>query len=121
MSALLRNRPDLSREKLERTRMLMDQHATDALVTGYEDLIPGLNLPDPNDWHRLAAAIRGRADDTSTQYIPTVRAYEGNRDSGYNDNARRGVDIYRTRRRDRRGFSVSVGAVMILSETVDKL
>jgi hypothetical protein len=62
MSALLRNRPDLSREKLERTRSLMDQHATDALVTGYEDLIPGLKLPDPNDRHILAAAIRGRAD-----------------------------------------------------------
>jgi predicted nucleic acid-binding protein len=62
MSALLRNRPDLSLEKLERTRMLMDQHATDGLVTGYEDLIPGLQLPDPNDRHVLAAAIRGRAD-----------------------------------------------------------
>jgi hypothetical protein len=33
ISALLRNRPDLTRTKLERTRMLMDQHATDALVT----------------------------------------------------------------------------------------
>jgi predicted nucleic acid-binding protein len=62
ISALLRNRPDLSRERLERTRRLMDQHATDALVTGYEDLIPGLQLPDPNDRHVLAAAIRGRAD-----------------------------------------------------------
>jgi len=62
MSALLRDRPDVSREKLERTRMLMDQHATDALVTGYQDLIPGLQLPDPNDRHVLAAAIRGRAD-----------------------------------------------------------
>ncbi len=60
--ALLRNRPDLSRERLERTRMLMDQHASDALITGYEDLIPGLQLPDPNDRHVLAAAIRGRAD-----------------------------------------------------------
>jgi hypothetical protein len=54
--------PDLTRQKLERTRMLMDKHATDALVTGYEDLIPGLHLPDPNDRHVLAAAIRGRAD-----------------------------------------------------------
>ena len=62
MAALLRNRPDLSREKLERTRMLMDLHAQDALVTGYEDLIEGLRLPDPNDRHVLAAAIRGRAD-----------------------------------------------------------
>jgi len=62
ISNLLRKRPDLTREKLERTRMLMDKHATDALVTGYEDLIPGLHLPDPNDRHVLAAAIRGGAE-----------------------------------------------------------
>jgi hypothetical protein len=31
-------------------------------VTGYEDLIPGLQLPDPDDRHVLAAAIHGRAD-----------------------------------------------------------
>jgi hypothetical protein len=60
--ALLRKRTDLSREKLERTRALMDAHATDALVTGYEDLIEGLRLPDPDDRHVLAAAIRGHAD-----------------------------------------------------------
>jgi hypothetical protein len=40
----------------------MDLHAVDALVTGYEDLIPGLHLPDPNDRHVLAAAIRGQAN-----------------------------------------------------------
>lgn len=62
ISALLEKRPDLTREKLERTRTLMDLHATDAVVTGYEDLIPGLQLPDPNDRHVLAAAIRGQAD-----------------------------------------------------------
>jgi predicted nucleic acid-binding protein len=62
MTRLLRNRPDLTREKLERTRMLMDKHAEDALVTGYEDLIEGLHLPDPNDRHVLAPAIRARAD-----------------------------------------------------------
>ena len=60
--ALLRKRPDLSRAKLERTRALMDAHATDALITGYEDLIEGLLLPDPDDRHVLAAAILGRAD-----------------------------------------------------------
>lgn len=32
MAALLEKRPDLSREKLERTRELMDKHAIDALV-----------------------------------------------------------------------------------------
>jgi hypothetical protein len=60
--ALLRNRPDLSRQKLERTRRLMDLHAADALVTGYEGLIASLHLPDPDDRHVLAAAIRGRSD-----------------------------------------------------------
>ena len=62
ISSLLKKRRDLTRDKLERTRMLMDQHAVDALVTGYEDLIPGLQLPDPDDRHVLAAAIRGHAD-----------------------------------------------------------
>ena len=42
--------------------MPMDLHAADALVSGYEDLMEGLQLPDPNDRHVLAAAIRGRAD-----------------------------------------------------------
>jgi hypothetical protein len=37
---LLINRPGLTRVQLERTRDLMDKHALDALVTGYEDLIP---------------------------------------------------------------------------------
>ncbi|HKF46870.1 MAG TPA: PIN domain-containing protein [Terracidiphilus sp.] len=55
--SLLANRPDLSRKKLERTRELMDKAAPDALVVGYEHLIPQLELPDPNDRHVLAAAI----------------------------------------------------------------
>ena len=62
ISSLLKKRPDLTRDKLERTRSLMDKHAVDALVIGYEDMISGLHLPDPNDRHVLAAAIRGRAD-----------------------------------------------------------
>src|ERR1017187_7008172 len=62
ITALLRNRPDLSRERLERPRMLMDKHPPDALVPGNEDWIEGLQLPDAGDRHVLAAAIRGRAD-----------------------------------------------------------
>ena len=34
----------------------------DALVTGFEPLIEILALPDPDDRHVLAAAIRGHAD-----------------------------------------------------------
>jgi hypothetical protein len=66
---LLKNRSDLTPEQLERTRELMDRHASDALVTGYEDLIEGLQLPDPDDRHVLAAAIRGRADVIVTENI----------------------------------------------------
>ncbi len=62
MEALLRDRPDLSRKKLERTRQLMDASVPDCLVEGYEDLIAGLRLPHPNDCHVLAAAIRVGAD-----------------------------------------------------------
>jgi hypothetical protein len=61
ISNLLRNRPDLTRQKLERTRQLMDKAALDTLVEDYEDLIPGLILPDENDRHVLAAAIHGGA------------------------------------------------------------
>jgi hypothetical protein len=62
IAALLRDRPDLSRHQLIRTRELMDAHASDALAEGYEALIEGLVLPDPNDRHVLAAAIHVRAD-----------------------------------------------------------
>ena len=57
ISSLLKRRPDLTREKLERTRRLMDLAVPDVLVTGYEHLIPGLVLPDEKDRHVLAAAI----------------------------------------------------------------
>lgn len=57
IESLLENRPDLTRERLERTRQLMDKAAPHALVTGYEHMISRLELPDPNDRHVLAAAI----------------------------------------------------------------
>jgi hypothetical protein len=58
---LLERRPDLGRAQLERTRDLMNRHARDALVTGYEGRIEGLSLPDPEDRHVLAAAIHSGA------------------------------------------------------------
>jgi predicted nucleic acid-binding protein len=45
----------------------MSKAFEDACVTGYEDLIPAINLPDPDDRHILAAAVRGRADSIVTQ------------------------------------------------------
>lgn len=59
---LLENESHRDRAKLERTRTLMNAAVRDCLVTGYEDLIPSLTLPDPDDRHVLAAAICGRAD-----------------------------------------------------------
>ena len=58
---LLKNRPDLTAEQLDRTSELMDQALPDACVTGYEVLIEGLTLPDIDDRHVLAAAIRCNA------------------------------------------------------------
>jgi hypothetical protein len=60
--SVLRNRPDIAADQLHRVRDAMNRHAEDSLVTGYEDLIGTLTLPDPDDRHVLAAAIVGGAD-----------------------------------------------------------
>jgi hypothetical protein len=60
-SSVLSTKPELA-EALRRTRQFMEDAVPDANVTGYESLIEGLNLPDPDDRHVLAAAIIGRAD-----------------------------------------------------------
>lgn len=62
IEALLRRDPSRDRARLERTRALMDDATLDALVTGYELLIPALVLPDADDRHVLAAAVVGRCD-----------------------------------------------------------
>lgn len=59
---VLKNRPDLSAEQVNCTSALMDKAIPDALVTGYEDLCSSLDLPDPDDRHVLAAAIRSKAE-----------------------------------------------------------
>lgn len=59
---LLKNRVDLNEERLLRTRDLMNQAVMDSVVEGYEELIAALSLPDPNDRHVLAAAIKCGAD-----------------------------------------------------------
>lgn len=49
-------------EQLQRTRDLMNSHVRDCLVTGYEKIIDAVTLPDPDDRHVLAAAIRTGAN-----------------------------------------------------------
>ncbi|MBI1784389.1 PIN domain-containing protein, partial [Candidatus Sumerlaeota bacterium] len=58
---VLKDNPRLSPERLARTRTLMNEAVRDCLVTGYENLIESLTLPDPDDRHVLAAAIRAGA------------------------------------------------------------
>jgi len=59
--AIFRDRPDLPRAQIERTRRLMDEAIDEAMVAGYEPLIETLTLPDADDRHVLAAAIHCRA------------------------------------------------------------
>ncbi|MBB3048965.1 putative nucleic acid-binding protein [Litorivivens lipolytica] len=59
---VLLERPDLSREQLEGVRDRMDSHVPGCVVSGYESLIPSIELPDPDDRHVVACAIKTRAE-----------------------------------------------------------
>jgi len=60
---LLANRPELSPERLQRTVQLINAHHHDCLVDGYEHLIPCIGgLPDQDDRHVLAAAMKSGAE-----------------------------------------------------------
>lgn len=59
---LLEDRPELTPERLARTRRLMDAAVPDALMDEDQELIETLSLPDQDDRHVLAAAITGEVD-----------------------------------------------------------
>jgi|SRR5579875_222 len=61
LDALQKNMPDISDEKAGRLRDLMNAAVRDCLVSGCEPLIDSLDLPDPDDRHVLAAAIKAGA------------------------------------------------------------
>lgn len=56
-SKLIEARPDL-RDKITGTVTTMEEAFEEAMVVGYEDLVASLHLPDENDRHVLAAAIK---------------------------------------------------------------
>ena len=58
-STIVAARPDLHATVLKRTRNLMIAGVADCMIEGHEPLIDGLDLPDPDDRHVLAAAIPG--------------------------------------------------------------
>jgi hypothetical protein len=74
--SILANEPERKPESLARTRALMSSAVADCLVTGYEDLIGSITLPDPDDRHVAAAAIRCGA-----QVIVTANTKDFPRDS----------------------------------------
>lgn len=59
--AIISTRPDLADEKIVRMRNLMNAHVRDAIVTGVERFEQSIELPDPEDRHVVAAAIRCQA------------------------------------------------------------
>lgn len=59
---LIKNRPDLSRERLEKTKKNMNDALLDCLVLDYENIEKDLCLPDLNDKHVLAAAIASKSN-----------------------------------------------------------
>jgi predicted nucleic acid-binding protein len=61
MEAIARNRPDIDPARLARTRQLMVDAVPDCIVRGYEPLMEGLRMSDPDDRHVLAAAIKSGA------------------------------------------------------------
>lgn len=61
VNALLHKQPQLDPRRIEWTVQLINQAVPNCLITDYEPLIDELELPDPDDRHVLAAAIRAGA------------------------------------------------------------
>lgn len=55
-------RPNLEPGAARKRADVMRAFFEDAEVDGWQDLEPGIVLPDPDDRHVVAAALRGRAD-----------------------------------------------------------
>lgn len=67
-SHLIKDKPG-SEQRIRRTMQLMDEAFPEAIVEGYENLIDSLTLPDANDRHVLAVAIRSGSSVIVTQNL----------------------------------------------------
>jgi hypothetical protein len=74
--SLVTDAPAIPEERLQRTRRLMNEVLPWAIVGAYEDHIPFVNLPDPNDRHVVAAAIAAGASVVLTWNIRHFPAKE---------------------------------------------
>ncbi len=59
--SLAADTPTIPIERLQTTRRLMNDALPGATISGYEDLVPTVSLPDPDDRHVVAAAIAAGA------------------------------------------------------------
>lgn len=66
--SLIRNKPDLEESVMEQAAAVREVFQ-ECFVTGYEPLIEGLELPDPDDRHVLAAAIKCSAQIIVTENL----------------------------------------------------
>lgn len=66
---LLKNRPDLKRTQLERTRNFMNLAFPNANIDKYENIKLIKELPDQNDKHVLQVAIKSKSQYLVTQNI----------------------------------------------------
>lgn len=81
LTARRRKDPGLDQAKLKLLRARMNGAVADCLVTGYEPLIEGLKLPDPDDRHVLAAAIKSAAQvivTTNLKHFPAANLEQWN-------------------------------------------
>lgn len=65
---LLANKPDL-KHSIESQLRVIRKTFPESIVTGYEPLVAGLSLPDPEDRHVLAAAIQCGAQHIITENL----------------------------------------------------
>ena len=56
--------PTIPIERLQTTRRLMNDALPGATISGYEDLVPTVSLPDPNDRHATSSTnkVKGVTD-----------------------------------------------------------
>jgi predicted nucleic acid-binding protein len=67
--ALRKNFSNVTEEQVGRLRDRMNRAVRDCLVEGYEPLVEILDLPDPDDRHVLAAAIKATAQVIVTRNV----------------------------------------------------
>lgn len=68
-AAILDVHPDIDAGRVDARLRSMNETFEDACVEGWEPLAAGLVLPDDNDRHVVAAAIRGRAEAIVTNNV----------------------------------------------------